>query len=32
MARVYRDTMAGTIAAGASELMRDMIFDSTPAS
>ncbi|MCP1465529.1 acyl-CoA dehydrogenase family protein [Pseudomonas sp. S3E17] len=32
VARVYRDAMAGTIAAGASELMRDMIFDSTPAS
>lgn len=32
VARVYRDAMAGTIAAGASELMRDLIFDSTPAS
>lgn len=29
VARTYRDAMAGTIAAGASELMRDMIFDST---
>ncbi|MGC5365562.1 acyl-CoA dehydrogenase family protein [Streptomyces sp. DT24] len=28
-ARLYRDAMAGTIAAGASELMRDMIFEST---
>ncbi|WP_394840542.1 acyl-CoA dehydrogenase family protein [Pendulispora brunnea] len=26
-ARIYRDAMAGTIAAGASELMRDMIFE-----
>ncbi|MEV4441892.1 acyl-CoA dehydrogenase family protein [Streptomyces sp. NPDC049577] len=26
-ARLYRDAMAGTIAAGASELMRDMIYD-----
>jgi len=29
-ARLYRDAMAGTIAAGASELMRDMIFETTP--
>ncbi|MFJ8113612.1 acyl-CoA dehydrogenase family protein [Streptomyces sp. NPDC096132] len=28
-ARLYRDAMAGTIAGGASELMRDMIFEST---
>lgn len=27
-ARLYRDAMAGTIAAGASELMRDLIFES----
>ncbi|MDT0482753.1 acyl-CoA dehydrogenase family protein [Streptomyces doebereineriae] len=27
VARHYRDAMAGTIAAGASELMRDMIFE-----
>ncbi|MGD3108494.1 acyl-CoA dehydrogenase family protein [Streptomyces sp. YGL11-2] len=26
--RLYRDAMAGTIAAGASELLRDMIFES----
>ncbi|GAU68736.1 putative acyl-CoA dehydrogenase [Streptomyces sp. NBRC 110611] len=26
-ARLYRDAMAGTIAAGASELLRDMIFE-----
>lgn len=32
VARLYRDAMAGTIAAGASELMRDMIFDSTSVS
>jgi alkylation response protein AidB-like acyl-CoA dehydrogenase len=29
-ARIYRDAMAGTIAAGASELMRDLIFESGP--
>ncbi|MGW4891517.1 acyl-CoA dehydrogenase family protein [Kitasatospora sp. NPDC004240] len=29
-ARLYRDAMAGTIAAGASELMRDLIFEETP--
>lgn len=29
VARVYRDAIAGTIAAGASELMRDMIFDAS---
>lgn len=27
-ARLYRDAMAGTIAAGASELLRDLIFES----
>lgn len=31
VARLYRDAMAGTIAAGASELMRDMIFEGSPA-
>ncbi|HBO7422956.1 TPA: acyl-CoA dehydrogenase [Pseudomonas aeruginosa] len=31
VARLHRDALAGTIAAGASELMRDMIFDSSPA-
>jgi alkylation response protein AidB-like acyl-CoA dehydrogenase len=29
-ARLYRDAAAGTIAAGASELMRDLIFEATP--
>lgn len=28
-ARLYRDAMAGTIAAGASELMRELIFEAT---
>jgi alkylation response protein AidB-like acyl-CoA dehydrogenase len=28
-ARLYRDAVAGTIAAGASELLRDIIFEST---
>ncbi|WP_244187096.1 acyl-CoA dehydrogenase family protein [Paraburkholderia steynii] len=31
VARLYRDASAGTIAAGASELMREMIFDSVDA-
>lgn len=29
-ARIYRDAMAGTIAAGANELLREMIFETIP--
>jgi alkylation response protein AidB-like acyl-CoA dehydrogenase len=30
VARLYRDAIAGTIAAGASELVRDLIFEAQP--